>query len=113
MSAIKDQGDRGEQFLKTLEESLDVTLFAPCNNALEGDLTLNTIMSDRDKFMDILKMHVVVDDKLYQEKIMKKSVNGVSCHKYYPKTDCYVVFEVEAIFFDYNGIKYMKTKQTK
>ncbi|KAG5879903.1 hypothetical protein JTB14_024051 [Gonioctena quinquepunctata] len=75
LSAIKDAGTGGEEFLRTLERSHDITLFAPCNKALEGDLTLNSIMSDSKRFLEILKMHLVVDDRLYVDKIVKESSN--------------------------------------
>lgn len=75
---IKDQGLEGEKLLGILERTRDVTLFAPSNNALEGDLTLNTIMSDKNKFLEILKLHIVVDDRLYVDKILKNTRSGVS-----------------------------------
>nr|XP_023012184.1 fasciclin-1 isoform X2 [Leptinotarsa decemlineata] len=76
-SAIKDAGPGGEDFLKTLERSHDITLFAPCNKALEGDLVLNSILSDNKRFLEILKLHLVVDDRLYVDKIAKESHNKV------------------------------------
>ncbi|CAG9823260.1 unnamed protein product [Phaedon cochleariae] len=76
-NAIQDAGPQGEEFLRTLERSHDVTLFAPCNKALEDDLTLNAILRDKARFMDILKLHLVVDDRLYVDKILKNSQTRV------------------------------------
>ncbi|CAG9858671.1 unnamed protein product [Phyllotreta striolata] len=72
-NAIKDAGPAGEEFLRTLDKGHDITLFAPCNRALEGDLTLNAILRDTPRFMDILKMHLVVDNRLYVDKIWQES----------------------------------------
>lgn len=76
MNAINDVA--AKEFMKTLEHSRDVTLFAPCNKALEGDLTLNSLLRDKTRFMDILNMHLVVDNRLYVDKILKNSQNHVS-----------------------------------
>ncbi|CAH1111114.1 unnamed protein product, partial [Psylliodes chrysocephalus] len=72
-NAIKDAGPAGEDFLRTLDKGHDITLFAPCNRALEGDLTLNAILRDTPRFLDILKMHLVVDNRLYVDKILQES----------------------------------------
>ncbi|CAH0553229.1 unnamed protein product [Brassicogethes aeneus] len=77
VNAIKDMGMEGEEFLNKLERSHDITLFAPCNKALEGDLTLNSILRDKQRFLDILNMHLVVDNRLYVEKILKHNRNKI------------------------------------
>ncbi|KAJ8919082.1 hypothetical protein NQ315_012067, partial [Exocentrus adspersus] len=74
VNAINDVGPAGQEFLKTIERSHDVTLFAPCNKALEDDLKLNSILKDKDRFMEILKMHLVVDDRLYINKIINNNI---------------------------------------
>ncbi|XP_072396208.1 fasciclin-1 isoform X1 [Diabrotica undecimpunctata] len=71
--AIKNAGPAGEDFLRTLDKGHDITLFAPCNKALEGDLILNTILQDTPRFLDILRMHLVVDNRLYVEHILQES----------------------------------------
>lgn len=75
LTAINDV--KANDFLRHLEHSKDVTLFAPCNSALEGDLTLNSIRLDQRRFMDILNMHLVVGDRLYVDKILKNSQNTI------------------------------------
>ncbi|XP_050514613.1 fasciclin-1 [Diabrotica virgifera virgifera] len=73
--AISDSGAAGEDFLRTLDKGHDITLFAPCNKALEGDMVLNSIIQDKTKFMDILRMHLVVDNRLYVEKILQEETH--------------------------------------
>ncbi|XP_057656027.1 fasciclin-1 isoform X1 [Diorhabda carinulata] len=70
--AIQDAGKEGEKLLETLDKGHDVTLFAPCNKAMEGDLILKKLLEDPTKLIDILKMHVIVDSRLYLEKIFQE-----------------------------------------
>lgn len=78
VNAINDVGPEGQEFLKTIERSHDVTLFAPCNKALEDDLKLNSILRDKGRFMELLKMHLVVDDRLYINKIVNNNIYKVN-----------------------------------
>ncbi|XP_018568338.1 fasciclin-1 isoform X2 [Anoplophora glabripennis] len=78
LNAIKDVGPEGQEFLKTIERSHDVTLFAPCNKALEDDLKQNAILADPRKFMELVKMHLIVDDRLYINKIVDKNIHKAS-----------------------------------
>lgn len=72
IDAINGLGADGKDFLNTLEKSPDITLFAPCNAALEGSL-VNNIVAQKQKFLDILKLHLVVDNRLYVDTVIKKN----------------------------------------
>ncbi|XP_060523443.1 fasciclin-1 isoform X3 [Cylas formicarius] len=76
LSAVNGVGSAGQDFLKTIEKAQDVTLFAPCNEAMEGSL-VNSMLKNADKFMEILKMHVVVDNRLYADIIDQKVQNNI------------------------------------
>nr|CAI5853122.1 unnamed protein product [Callosobruchus analis] len=76
-NAIKDMGPEGEALLRQIERAQDVTLFAPCNDAFDGDLTLKAMMRDKTRFLDILKMHINLEERLYMDKILKNQVYKV------------------------------------
>jgi uncharacterized surface protein with fasciclin (FAS1) repeats len=75
-----------KEFYNTLERSQDITLFVPCNNAWSDDFTLNSIISNKNRFKDILKMHLVGDNRLYVDRIIN-IVNSkdkrVSCGRFF------------------------------
>ncbi|XP_066259220.1 fasciclin-1 isoform X4 [Euwallacea similis] len=73
---ITDLGFEGQNFLRTIEKSEDITLFAPCNSALDSEI-VRRIKMDRSKFLEIMKMHVVVDNRLYLETVRKENEHGV------------------------------------
>ncbi|XP_066141261.1 fasciclin-1 isoform X2 [Euwallacea fornicatus] len=73
---ITDLGFEGQNFLRTIEKSEDITLFAPCNSALDSEI-VRRIKMDRPKFLEILKMHVVVENRLYLETVRKENEHGV------------------------------------
>ncbi|VEN38670.1 unnamed protein product, partial [Callosobruchus maculatus] len=73
-NAIKDMGPEGEALLRQIERAQDVTLFAPCNDAFDGDLTLKAMMRDKTRFLDILKMHINLEERLYMDKILKNQL---------------------------------------
>lgn len=70
--AIQSAGKEGEKLLETLDKGHDITLFAPCNKAMEGDLILKKLLQDPKNLIEILKMHVIVDSRLYLEKIFQE-----------------------------------------
>lgn len=63
--------------MKTIEKTRDITLFAPCNSALEIQMIQN-LKRDKAKFLEIIKMHVVVDNKLYVDTVKKQNEHKVS-----------------------------------
>ncbi|KAL3276910.1 hypothetical protein HHI36_012278, partial [Cryptolaemus montrouzieri] len=73
VNAINSSGSIGEEFFTRLNHGGQVTFFAPCNAAWDNDLALNALIRDPQKFKDVLEMHLIVDDKLYVEKIIKNS----------------------------------------
>jgi uncharacterized surface protein with fasciclin (FAS1) repeats len=79
-----------KEFYNTLERSQDITLFVPCNNAWSDDFTLNSIISNKNRFKDILKMHLVGDNRLYVDRIIN-IVNSKDkrVHTLDPRNDLY------------------------
>lgn len=77
MNAI-NESSVGQEFFDRLNGNGQITLFAPCNSALLRDLNHKENKDDVGKFKDILNMHLVVDDKLYVEKILKNLQTRVS-----------------------------------
>lgn len=75
MKAINDADYK--EFYNLIERSQDITLFAPCNAAWNDDFTLNSIIRDKERFKDILKMHLVVDNRLFVENIVRKREDKV------------------------------------
>lgn len=73
---LNDLGPEGKTFLKTIEKTRDITLFAPCNSALEIQMIQN-LKRDKAKFLEIIKMHVVVDNKLYVDTVKKQNEHKV------------------------------------
>ncbi|KAK9880989.1 hypothetical protein WA026_014336 [Henosepilachna vigintioctopunctata] len=72
VNAINRSGSIGEDFFRRLNHSGgEVTLFAPCNAAWDNDLALDALVQDPVKFREILNMHLIVDKKLYVDKIIK------------------------------------------
>ncbi|XP_017776262.1 PREDICTED: fasciclin-1 isoform X2 [Nicrophorus vespilloides] len=67
---IADAGDVGKEFMRTIERSHDLTLFAPSNAAWD-DGNLKSLLRDPVKMREILNMHLVVDKRLYLENIIK------------------------------------------
>ncbi|XP_044262944.1 fasciclin-1 isoform X4 [Tribolium madens] len=88
VKAINDADYR--EFYNTLERSQDITLFAPCNNAWSDDFTLNSIISNKNRFKDILKMHLVPDNRLYVDRILSISHGrDKRVHTLDPRNDLY------------------------
>lgn len=77
VSSVNLSGSVGEEFFKRLEGEGQYTLFAPCNNAFEKDFALNKLIGDPIKFKDILDLHLVHNDKLYVDKIIKMNQNKI------------------------------------
>ncbi|KAF7270341.1 hypothetical protein GWI33_016702 [Rhynchophorus ferrugineus] len=77
VNAIKNLEGAGDDILRTIEKSQDVTLFAPCNAALEGHLVMDNIFRNKEKFLEILKLHLVVDNRLYVDTVMKRNQNKI------------------------------------
>ncbi|CAG9765041.1 unnamed protein product [Ceutorhynchus assimilis] len=73
---LADLGPEGASFLRTIEKSQEVTLFAPCNSALDSHI-VRSIKRDKQKFLEILQMHVVVDNRLYIETVMKENEHKI------------------------------------
>ncbi|KAL1505831.1 hypothetical protein ABEB36_005303 [Hypothenemus hampei] len=73
---INDFDPEGKLILRTIERSPDVTLFAPCNSALDNPI-VNNIKRDKQKYLEILQMHVVVDNRLYVDTVMKGNEHKV------------------------------------
>ncbi|ENN76656.1 hypothetical protein YQE_06835, partial [Dendroctonus ponderosae] len=63
LNELNDLGPEGHSFLRTIERSQDVTLFAPCNSALDNEI-VRSIKRDKQKYLEVLQMHVVVDNRL-------------------------------------------------
>ena len=102
MRAITDADYK--EFFNTLERSHDITLFAPCDAAWRDDYTLNSIISNKNKFKDILRMHLITDTRLYVDKIINignsrdKRVScvgllweGVTCPTIPAVSRCYLI----------------------
>nr|XP_015833788.1 PREDICTED: fasciclin-1 isoform X4 [Tribolium castaneum] len=88
VKAINDADYR--EFYNTLERSQDITLFAPCNNAWTDDFTLNSIISNKNRFKDILMMHLVPDNRLYVDRILSISHGrDKRVHTRDPRNDLY------------------------
>lgn len=68
--------DVGKQFLRTIERSHKITLFAPSNEAW-NDGNLKNLLSDPDRLVEILNMHLVVEQKLSLSKIEENNRNHV------------------------------------
>lgn len=73
---IMDSGDVGNEFMQTIQRAHSVTLFAP-RNAAWDDSNLKNLLRDKSKFRDLLNMHLVVEDKLYMDKIRENNVKQV------------------------------------
>ncbi|XP_063906710.1 fasciclin-1 isoform X2 [Zophobas morio] len=79
-----------KEFFNTLERSHDITLFAPCDAAWRDDYTLNSIISNKNKFKDILRMHLITDTRLYVDKIINiGNSRDKRVHTQDPTTDLY------------------------
>ncbi|XP_044756737.1 fasciclin-1 isoform X2 [Coccinella septempunctata] len=63
----------GQEFFDRLNHDGQITLFAPCSTAWINDLTLKKLMRDPARFREILNLHLVVDDKIYVDKILKNA----------------------------------------
>ncbi|KRT80042.1 hypothetical protein AMK59_6714, partial [Oryctes borbonicus] len=73
---IVDSGDVGNEFMQTIQRAHSVTLFAP-RNAAWDDGNLKNLLRDKSKFRDLLNMHLVVEDKLYMDKIRENNIKQV------------------------------------
>ncbi|XP_025835129.1 fasciclin-1 [Agrilus planipennis] len=70
--AIQDLGDAGQEFLRTIERSNEVTLFAP-NNAAWDDANLKNVMQDRQRMKEILDTHLVPGQSLSVDNIISRN----------------------------------------
>ncbi|XP_050311264.1 fasciclin-1 isoform X2 [Anthonomus grandis grandis] len=69
---INSLGPEGNSLVKAIEKSQELTLFVPCNTALES-YVVNNMKKDKLKFLEVLKMHVVLDQKLFVESAKEKN----------------------------------------
>ncbi|XP_048524013.1 fasciclin-1 [Dendroctonus ponderosae] len=76
LNELNDLGPEGHSFLRTIERSQDVTLFAPCNSALDNEI-VRSIKRDKQKYLEVLQMHVVVDNRLYVDTVIKENQHKV------------------------------------
>lgn len=73
---IQDSGTVGKDFLRAIDKTQKITLFAPSNEAWD-DGNLKNLLSDP-KFKDILDMHLVVENKLSLNNIEENNKNHVN-----------------------------------
>lgn len=78
VNAINESSIGDEFFSRLNQAGGKVTLFAPCSEVWRTDQSLRYITRDAMKFREILDLHLVVDNTLYVEKILKDIQKGVS-----------------------------------
>lgn len=86
---IMDAGPVGKEFMRMIEHSQDMTLFAPSNKAWD-DGNLKNMLRDQSRMKDILNMHLVPNKRLYMENIMDNNRRHVyQEHTANPKKNLY------------------------
>ncbi|KAK4882064.1 hypothetical protein RN001_005383 [Aquatica leii] len=76
VQAIAETGDLGKEFLRTIERARSITLFAP-SNAAWNDGNIQSIIQNKDRMREILFMHLVVDERLTKDQIIKNNKRQV------------------------------------
>ncbi|KAK5649981.1 hypothetical protein RI129_001010 [Pyrocoelia pectoralis] len=76
VEAIADTGDLGKEFLRTIERARTITLFAP-SNAAWNDGNIKSVLGKEDKMQEILYLHLVVDERLTKDLIIKNNKRQV------------------------------------
>ncbi|XP_045469434.1 fasciclin-1 isoform X3 [Harmonia axyridis] len=76
VNAINESSIGDEFFSRLNQAGGKVTLFAPCSEVWRTDQSLRYITRDAMKFREILDLHLVVDNTLYVEKILKDIQKG-------------------------------------
>lgn len=78
-----DSGDIGDEFMRTIQNAQTVTLFAPRNSAWDDVNLKELLRKDKSIFRDLLNLHLVLDEKLYLERIKDNNIRQVMSNVFF------------------------------
>jgi hypothetical protein len=83
--------DVSDEFMKKITNMKELTLFAPSNEAWADSSVINNVLSNREKMLEILNLHLV-PRRLPIDKILEDGVHEVS-FELFACLNCTMMFE--------------------